>query len=768
MNKSSSAELTNEIYIPFVESLYANRSVVVFGFLAQAVFSICIAESTGNNLFYGFAGLAVVIGLCRVVDSYLFDRAKPDRASARISRHWEMRYMIGGGAAALLIGSLNYMSIREHDSFAEVAAMTLTMATMVTIVGKNFASQRIVNLLSFLLLVPIFIALVQVGDWKYSFGAILLVPFFLIVNSMARYVREFLKEAVLRRLEVKQIADRLDVALNNMPQGLVMFDNDGKALVINNRAVEMLRAPSAEALTGRTLRTILRFCRFKKVVPDGLLDDIENRLTAMFEEKDSRKFLLKTHEGSTVEFTGRKAGLNGGVLIFEDVSERVEAEEKIHRMARFDALSGLPNRTYFKDLVRSIIQKTSLESYSAFFVIDIDDFKHVNDSLGHPVGDELLCRFADRINLIAGADTCFSRFGGDEFVGLLTGFETATDAEKAAREMLLALAGTYEVGSQSLSVTISSGIVINRSHAFDMQQMMIKADLALYESKARGKGISTLFADAMDERYQKRQRLKADLKKAIRDRQLNVFYQPIIRAGTMRIAACEALCRWDHPELGPISPGIFIPLAEETGSITELTRFMLERACEDCKTWEGDVSVSVNLSAVDFRGSQIGEMVRSALSRSRLDASRLEVEVTESAILEDQYTASSMLAELKKSGIRIALDDFGTGYSSLSYLHNLPLDKVKIDQSFVRDIVTSDRSLKLVSGVTQLAHELGLIVTVEGIETLEQFERLKAHAHIDLAQGFLFGAVLSSRGIATLISSVSAGGEFKGRSRSVA
>jgi diguanylate cyclase (GGDEF)-like protein len=768
MHNSSSAGLTNEIYIPFVESLYANRSVVVFGFIAQAIFGIAIAESTGDDIFYVFSALFLVSGICRLIDSYLFERAKSERQSARMSRHWEMRYSVGTNIVGLQLGTLCYLSILSGDSFAEFASMTLVMATMVTIVGKNFASKRIVYLFSLFALAPIFTALVQVGGWKYNVGAMLLVPFFLIVNSMARYVREFLKEAVLRRLEVKQIADRLDVALNNMPQGLVMFDDKGKALVVNNRAVEMLRAPSAAALTGRSLRTILRFCRFKKVVPDGLLDDIEDRLTAMFEEKDSRKFLLKTHEGTTVEFTGRKAGPNGGVLIFEDVSERIEAEEKIHRMARFDALSGLPNRTYFKDLVRSIIQKTPLESYSAFFVIDIDDFKHVNDSLGHPVGDELLCRFADRINLIASADACFSRFGGDEFVGLLAGFETANDAEKAAREMLSSLAGTYEVGSQSLAVTISSGIVINRSHAFDMQQMMIKADLALYESKARGKGISTLFAEAMDERYQKRQRLKGDLKKAIRDRELNVFYQPIIRAGNMRIAACEALCRWDHPELGPISPGIFIPLAEETGSITELTRFMLEQACEDCKSWEGDVSVSVNLSAVDFRGSQIGEMVRNALSRSRLEASRLEVEVTESAILEDQYTASSMLTELKKTGIRVALDDFGTGYSSLSYLHNLPLDKVKIDQSFVRDIVSNDRSLKLVTGVTQLAHELGLIVTVEGIETLEQFERLKAHAHIDLAQGFLFGAALSSRGIATLISSVHSKSDSKPESRRIA
>jgi EAL domain-containing protein (putative c-di-GMP-specific phosphodiesterase class I) len=214
------------------------------------------------------------------------------------------------------------------------------------------------------------------------------------------------------------------------------------------------------------------------------------------------------------------------------------------------------------------------------------------------------------------------------------------------------------------------------------------------------------------------------------------------------------LCRWDHAEFGPVSPAVFIPLAEETGAITDLTRYMLEQATQDCAQWNDNVSVSVNLSAVDFRSAHLEDMIRVALAKSKLAASRLEVEITEGAILEDRVNASRILNALKQSGVSIALDDFGTGYSSLSYLHNLPLDKVKIDQSFVRDIVTSERSLKLVSGVTRLADELGLKVTIEGIETIAQFERLREHAHIDLAQGFLFGAALSPRGITTLIDNI--------------
>ena len=258
----------------------------------------------------------------------------------------------------------------------------------------------------------------------------------------------------------------------------------------------------------------------------------------------------------------------------------------------------------------------------------------------------------------------------------------------------------------------------------------------------------------MDERYQRRQRLKKDLSDAIREEKLTIVYQPIIDASTLQIVACEALARWDHPELGPVSPGVFIPLAEETGAISDLSRFMLTSACRDCLGWGSEVAVSVNLSAVDFRSSDVSLMVRQALSKTGLAARRLEVEVTEGAILDDQAATSAVLADIRKLGVKVALDDFGTGYSSLSYLNNLPLDKVKIDQSFVRQIGVNSRSLKLVTGVTKLARELGLMVTVEGVETLEQFELLKENAYLDLVQGFLFGAALSPSGIQTLIENV--------------
>ncbi len=575
MKNKNNSGLPSEIYIPFVESLYANRGVVVFGVLAQTTIAVAISESTKNTIFVWFAFAFAFVGFVRLFDLALFQHARSKDTHVFHPVLWERRYSLGASAIGALIGAMTYFAIRSQDSFAEFASMTLTMAAMVTIVGKNFASKRIVLFFTLLAFGPIALALLQVGGWKHITGAVFLVPLALSVNSMTTYLRKFLKAAVVGQLDIKIIADKFDVALNNMPHGLIMFDSHLTSLVVNKRAADMLKSPSSEAMTGHSLKVILRFCRFRGMFGIDSLSHIEQRLTSLLNGSDERKYLLKLTTDAHIEFSAKKLANGGGVLIFEDVSERIAAEEKIHRMARFDSLTGLPNRTYFKELARANLSRAKKDSFTAFFVIDIDDFKHVNDSLGHPVGDELLCRFAERLNLLVEDASCFSRFGGDEFVGMFTGYSHHETAEAAARKALSSLIGNYDVAGQHLAVTVSAGIVVTKTQILDLPQLMIRADLALYESKSQGKGVAILFAESMDEKYQSRQRLKADLKSAIRDRKLNVFYQPIIDAETMRIATCEALCRWDHHELGPISTAVFIHLAEETRSITDLTRFMI-------------------------------------------------------------------------------------------------------------------------------------------------------------------------------------------------
>jgi diguanylate cyclase (GGDEF)-like protein len=436
--------------------------------------------------------------------------------------------------------------------------------------------------------------------------------------------------------------------------------------------------------------------------------------------------------------------------MFEDVTQRVEAEARIQHMARFDGLTSLPNRNYFETMVRTLRAHQSADSFAALVVIDINHFKHVNDTLGHHTGDVLLRLFAQRLYSLDQQRFVVSRFGGDEFVVFVFNLQNQAEITGIMDHITSVVSGVYDLDGDHVHIDISAGIAIENIANCDVGNMHINADLALYEAKGHEDRQWAVFVGAMDTKYRSRQKLKADLRQAIGNNEIKVVYQPIVSAQSLRIVACEALARWVHPELGSVPPAEFIPLAEEMGIITDITRFMLDQACKDCLTWGDRIGVSVNLSAIDLKSNEIARDIASALQKSGLPAHRLEVEVTESAIIADRNKTSMVLQRLKNAGINIALDDFGTGYSSLSYLNTLPLTKVKVDRSFVRDITTDRRSLMLLRGVTQLSHELGLGVTVEGVETEEQLALIRVAAGADLVQGYLLGMPLPADTIGSM------------------
>jgi diguanylate cyclase (GGDEF)-like protein len=387
-------------------------------------------------------------------------------------------------------------------------------------------------------------------------------------------------------------------------------------------------------------------------------------------------------------------------------------------------------------------------------VIDLDDFKSVNDTLGHPVGDGLIYAVAERLAAFASDTVKVSRFGGDEFMIFIDHAEDESHLAGILDNLFAGLQGEIDVAGHALRIQASGGAVLSRVKDTDVDAMIVKADLALYKAKELGKNDWRLFEAAMDAAFRSRQLMKADLRAAIESNALRVVYQPIVTMDTMRIASCEALCRWEHRDLGPISPAVFIPLAEEMGMISEISHFVLEAACAECVRWPDQISVSVNLSAKDFRNRAVIEKVRNALASSGLASHRLEIEVTETALLDDKSQTRQYLEELKLLGVRIALDDFGTGYSSLSYLHKLPLDKIKIDRSFLMDVSQNKRSLELLKGIVNLSRPLGLTVTIEGVETFEQLKILALEVKPDLVQGFLFGSALTASGIETMSSTV--------------
>jgi len=387
-------------------------------------------------------------------------------------------------------------------------------------------------------------------------------------------------------------------------------------------------------------------------------------------------------------------------------------------------------------------------------VFDLDDFKSINDTLGHPVGDGLIYAVAERLASFAAEDVKISRFGGDEFMIFFDRIADEADFTQKLDAIFHGLQGEVDVAGHCLRIQCSAGAVLEVVGETDVDNMIVKADLALYKAKDQGKDSWRLFETTMDVAFRNRQIMKADLRAAVEALELRVVYQPIVAMDTMRIASCEALCRWDHPQLGPISPAIFIPLAEEMGIISEISSFMLKAACTECAKWPDPITVCINLSAKDFRDHSIVEKVHDALASSGLESHRLEIEVTETALLDDKSLTREYLAELKALGVRIALDDFGTGYSSLSYLHTLPLDKVKIDRSFLMDVVRNERSLQLLRGIADLSRSLGLVVTMEGVETFEQLKVLALNVKPDLVQGFLFGSALTASGIETMSSTV--------------
>jgi diguanylate cyclase (GGDEF)-like protein len=449
-----------------------------------------------------------------------------------------------------------------------------------------------------------------------------------------------------------------------------------------------------------------------------------------------------------LQVTAKKRSKGGAVLLVEDISERVAAENRIARMARFDELTGLSNRAHFKENVDAAL--ASPDERGVLFVIDVDEFKSINDTYGHLVGDELLKKLASALEAMTRSTVLVSRFGGDEFAVYASGIATPAQAEAIAKRIAKGMNRRFELSACRYSASVSIGYAMSDDEAHDFQALMIRADLALYARKNDKRVPYRAYEDELDRRQRERLQLKSDLGAAIRSGALHLVYQPVIDVEGRLMSSCEALARWTHPRLGPVSPAVFVPLAEEMGIVGDMTGFVLRAACAACATWPAPVSVSVNLSAIDFDRPTLVDEIKSALSAANLDPTRLEVEITETAAIKARDRVIAALAELRAHGVRVALDDFGVGYSGLSHLHSLPLDRVKIDRSFILAINDDARSLKLLSAVLDMARVLDLAVTVEGVEDIETLERVIGAGKVDKVQGFVFGRHLTGPQIGEL------------------
>ena len=438
------------------------------------------------------------------------------------------------------------------------------------------------------------------------------------------------------------------------------------------------------------------------------------------------------------------------VLAVRDISERLAAEKTIRHLAHHDGLTGLPNRALLNERLEQALVRVRRGETLAVHLLDLDHFKNVNDTLGHPAGDRLLRQVADRLRTIVRETDTIARMGGDEFVVLQVALSEPADATILAQRIIEVLGEPFIIDGRHVVIGASLGIALGPADGVSPDQLMRNADLALYRAKGKGRGMYRFFELEMDALMQVRRTLECDLRKALIDSEFELYYQPVVNLASNEITGLEALLRWHHPEDGTVSPDMFIPLAELTGLIIPLGEWVLRNACDTAAKWPDHITVSVNISPVQFRNPGLVGSVESALAASGLRADRLQLEITETSVLDDSATTLARLYELRELGVRIAMDDFGTGYSSLSYLQRFPFDKIKIDRSFIHGAADFVGSLSIVRAVVALANGLGIATTAEGVETQDQLDTVKAAGCTEM-QGFLVSKALPAHKIDQLL-----------------
>lgn len=529
---------------------------------------------------------------------------------------------------------------------------------------------------------------------------------------------------------------RFDAALNNMSQALCMVDGEQRVIVCNSQFLKLFDLSAATAQPGAPIENVFRAAATSRYERE-MIEAICGKQRGLIAAARAGNFFQEA-DGRAVTVSHQPMPGNGWVATYEDISERRQAEARIHFMAHHDALTSLPNRLLFEERLGQFLEgERQADASLAVLCFDLDHFKDVNDSLGHPAGDLLLKQVAQRaLDCVRGGDVV-ARLGGDEFAILQSSARQPEHAVALARRLVKALGAPYDLDGTRVVIGVSVGIAVATGDGRDVSHLLKNADIALYKAKGEGRGTHRLFEDEMDAQLQARRAMETELHEAIGRHELVLFYQPLFDLAANRVAGFEALLRWRHPTLGTVSPARFIPVAEDMGLIGRIGEWVLAQACRDAAAWPEDVTVAVNLSPLQFRGGNLVRAVRASLDAAGLPSRRLALEITESALLKDNDRVLATLHELRDCGVEIALDDFGTGYSSLSYLRSFPFDRIKIDQSFVREMDHRPDCLAIVRSVAQLAQTLGMTTTAEGIETLEQLDQVR-QAGCTQAQGYYF------------------------------
>ncbi len=545
---------------------------------------------------------------------------------------------------------------------------------------------------------------------------------------------------------------RFHTALHNMLQGLLMIGQSGELVVVNRRFNELFDMPEGVLAPGMTYQELTdRVVEFGNVCAEDMCG-VRERREVLLERNQRTTVTWNLTDGRAFNVTHQPMEA-GWLTTFEDISARCATEARMVHLVHHDALTDLPNRVLFYTKLTEALAFARRGHKLGLLCLDLDQFKTVNDTLGHPIGDAVLQAVAERLRGGTRETDTVARLGADEYGIIQTAILKPTETTDFATRLLHMLSAPFEIAGDHIVISASIGIAFAPEDGLDADQLLRCADLALTRAKLDGRGVYRLFQAEMDAQMQQRHLLELDLRQALEAGQFEVLYQPLVDLRVGAVTGVEALLRWRHPDRGLVSPANFIPLAEELGLIVPIGEWVLCEACRMVASWQGAMRVAVNLSPVQFQSPTLVATVAGALHDADMPPDRLELEITETVMLQDTDATLATLAQLRDLGVRIAMDDFGTGYSSLSYLRRFPFDRVKIDQSFVRDINSRRDCGAIIRAVTGLSRELGIATTAEGVETQEQLDALVSAGCTEF-QGYLFSPAVTGGAVASLRHSI--------------
>jgi diguanylate cyclase (GGDEF)-like protein len=756
-------ELPPEIRAALVESLFAPIPSLAVGAIACSIVGVAAALRAGDPWIMATSIAIFAVGMLRVTSALLYKGYKQDEKVAA-TQVWERVYEYGAWAFSGLLGLLCLLTIQQTiDPYLHMIVTTTSIGYAAAISARNAGRPIIaVGQMTFTTL-PMTVALLSYPDLVHLTLGFVVLMFMYAMTEITMSIHDILiqgltmkrKEAALAK-RFEQQARRFDIALNNMSHGLCMLDQQDTLQVWNERFLELLHLKNAQVGVGTRVSALLRYAIRAQNHRGRRVKEIFAGFVQSLKREGANRLECSLDGDRTISLSQRTMSDGGLVVILEDVTERKRAQERIARLASFDELTGLANRTQFRARMNATLASVRERSTQiAIQLVDLDRFKSINDTLGHPIGDKLLKETAHRLSVVVSPSDVIARVGGDEFVVLQNIEHGREEAMRLAQLLATTLTDPFRIHGHRIDIGASIGIAVAPADGIDADQLLKKADMALYAAKNDGGGTYRFFAIQMEEAAQERRALELDLRQALSTDQFSLHFQPLVDLRTGHVTTCEALLRWMHPVRGNVSPSEFIPVAEETGLIVELGKWVLQQACNEAVTWPKDIKIAVNLSPVQFRDRTLGLNVISAVAKSGLQARRLELEITERVLLEESKSTLAVMEQLNNLGVGISLDDFGTGYSSFNYLHKFPINKIKIDKSFISDLAEEGDSRSIVAAVASLGADLDKTVVAEGIETEDQM-RLVYALGCHEGQGYFFGKPMPGESICARLESTNA------------